>query len=118
MTVSIGDKTRSWVKQDGIGPFPYIRVHADSAETKYISLRGISRADIATFTLAAQAINTQVVISLTMYVPDNIKEDPALFPWFNATTIAPGAASFVSPTYGLYAKLEFSGKGYAILMFL
>ena len=118
MTLSIGDKTRSWVKQDGIGPFPYIRVHADSAETKYISLRGISRADIATFTLATQAVGTQVVVSLTMYVPDNSKENPANFPWFASSTVADGTSSFVSPTYGLYAKIEFSGKGYAILMFL
>jgi hypothetical protein len=114
MTASTGDIIKSWGKTSGIEPVPYIRVYASSAETKYISLRGLLRPGLNNFTLAMQAIGTSVTPSLSLYVPA-YKEDPATFPWYDYPAIADKEIRHFAPAFGFYLKLVFAGKGQMML---
>jgi hypothetical protein len=110
MAASAGDIIKSWGRVSGIEPLPYIRIYANGAETKYLSLRGVIRPGLNNFTLAMQAIGATVTPSLSIYVPSG-KEDPANFPWHEYTPIAPNELRHFSPAFGFYVKLVFSGKG-------
>lgn len=110
MPASAGDIIKSWGRTSGIEPTPYIRIYANGAETKYVSLRGIIRPGLNNFTLAMQAIGATVTPSLSIYVPMG-KEDPSTFPWHEYAAITPNELRHFSPAFGFYLKLVFSGKG-------
>ena len=110
MAASAGDIIKSWGRTSGVEPLPYMRIYANSAETKYLSLRGIIRPGLNNFTLAMQAVGTTVTPSLSIYVPAQ-NEDPATFPWQEYTPIIANELRHFSPVFGFYLKLVFAGKG-------
>lgn len=118
MTASTGDIIKSCGRTFGIEAIPYYRVYVDSAETKYINMAGLMRPALSTFTLVIQAVGASVTPSVSLYVPTSAREDAATFPWMALAPIASNDILHVDPMVAFYLKLQFSGKGYAIVTYV
>ena len=113
MPASQSDIITSGTRSDA--PVPHIILTADSAETKYVSLRGVLRLGVSTLTLSMQARGATVTPALSLCTVAFHGKDFSTWSWQEFDPIAPDALKNFTPNFGFYLRAVFSAPGQLII---